>query len=114
MARREEWISGKKRNFESSIGDIIYSTVKPIFKNHSKIEADIILNWNKIFDKNMVNKISFKKVVFTDRKANKFILHVNVGNKDWLEISHAAEIIKEQLAIFLGFAGCERVVVAKV
>ena len=39
MAKREEWIEGKKRNFESSIGEIIYATVKPVFKNHSKLEA---------------------------------------------------------------------------
>jgi hypothetical protein len=113
MAKREEWIKGKKANFENNISDIVYSTVKPMLNKLSKTEADILLNWNRIFDSSLAPKISFKKMVFTDRAANKFILYINTANKDLLEITHATEIIKEQLAIFLGFQGCERVVVAK-
>ncbi len=113
MATREEWIPNKKRNFESSLGDIIYSTMKPVIGKYSKLEADIILSWYKIFDKDMSKKITFKKMVITDREANKFVLYVKVENKDLLEISHSTEIIREQLAVFLGFQGCEKVVVSK-
>jgi hypothetical protein len=114
MAKREEWINNKKRNSANGIGDLVYSTMKPVMANYSKLEADLILNWSKIFDRELARKISYKKLVFTDKKANRFILYVNIANKDILEITHATEIIKEQLAIFLGFQGCEKVVVNKI
>ncbi len=114
MSKRESWISNKKWNFENNLGDIIFGTMKPLLKNHSKVVADIILNWNKIFDSNMAAKAGYKKVTFTDKKNNRFILHINVKNKDFLEVSHATEVIKEQLTIFLGYAGCEAVKVHKI
>ena len=113
MAWREEWVKGKKPNFHNSLNDIITATMKPILNKYSKIEADMILNWGKIFDSGLASKASFKKIVFTDRKNNKFVLHVNVKNADMLEVSYASEIMKEQLAIFLGFQGCEKIVISK-
>jgi hypothetical protein len=44
MAKREEWILNKKRNYENNLGDLLYSTLRPAFKENSKIEADLILN----------------------------------------------------------------------
>ncbi len=113
MARREEWLKNKKRNFESSIADIVHGTLKPLLNKNSKIEVDLILNWKKIFDASLANKIAFKKISFTNKKANKFILYVNVAAIDFLEVTHSTEVIKEQLSIFMGFKGCERVIVIK-
>lgn len=113
MAKREEWVKGKKRNFENALGDVVYNTVKPMLNKNSKIEVDLILNWNKIFDSSLNKKIELKKVSFTDKKANKFILHVDCATKDFLEISHSTGIIKEQLTIFMGYNGCEGVKVHK-
>ncbi len=113
MAKREEWLKNKKRNYESSIADIVQGTVKPFLDKNSKVEVDLLLNWNKIFDKDLANKISFGKISFTNRKANKFILHVNVKPVDFLEVTHSTGVIKEQLNLFLGFQGCEAIKVNK-
>jgi hypothetical protein len=113
MAYREEWISGKKKNYENSLNDIISGTLAPIVKNKSKLEADLLLNWNKIFDSNLSAKTYFSKVSGTNKKENKFVLYVNTKTENFLEISHSTEIMKEQLAIFLGFNGCEKIFVSK-
>lgn len=113
MAYREEWISGKKKNYENSLNDIISCTLAPIVKNKSKLEADLMLNWSKIFDSNISSKTYFSKVSNTNKKENKFVLYINTKTKNYLEISHSTEIMKEQLAIFLGYNGCERVFVNK-
>jgi CTP:phosphocholine cytidylyltransferase-like protein len=113
MAYREEWISGKKKNYENPLNDIISSTLAPIVKNKSKLEADLLLNWNKIFDSNISSKSYFAKVSTTSKKENKFVLHINTKVENFLEIGHSTEIMKEQLAIFLGYNGCEKIFVHK-
>jgi hypothetical protein len=39
---------------------------------------------------------------------------VNVATIDLLELSYSTEIIREQLALFLGFNGCEKVMISKI
>ncbi len=107
MAKREEWVKGKKRNFENSIADIVAATVRPVIEQHSKLQADMILNWGKIFDKSLAGKIRFKKLVMTDKANNRFLLYVAVKPIDMLEMTHSTGIMKEQLAVFLGYDGCE-------
>jgi len=109
MAYREEWIKNKKRNFENSISDIVSGVVNPTLSKSSKTEANIIMNWNKIFDESLRNKIFFKKLFCTDKLNNKFTLSINVPSKYMLEITYSEAIIKEQLAIFMGFSAIDRI-----
>ncbi len=113
MAKREEWINNKRSNYHNQLGDVVDSIIRPVLPKFSKIEADLLLNWHKIFDSKIADKIKFEKLSFTDKKNNRFILHIKVLPKDLLEITHSVQIIQEQLNLYLGYNGVEKVRVHK-
>ena len=113
MAKREDWIKGKKRNYENDISSIIGSVIKPALDKFSKVEADLILNWNKIFGEEYGSKMLFKKVSFVNKKENKFNLTVAVKAKDMLEITYSSDVLLEKLNIYLGYEGAQKLLTQK-
>jgi hypothetical protein len=103
--KREEWIY-KKRNYHSSISDIISAVAKDSLKDFSKDEARLLLNWNKIFDRELASKIKLKKISYA-KTGN--VLHLDVLRQYMLEVEYQKGVIVEQISMYFGYKFIDKI-----
>lgn len=112
MAKRQDWLEYKKKNFENDASSIIKAVVKPSVKNNSKIESGLILNWREILGEKLFSKVDFKKLRPAERKKKIYILYVSVLKRDSLEISHNKDLIMEKINMFFGYPAIKEIIVS--
>lgn len=109
---REEWIN-KKKNFENPIEDILKGVIRPLLNKQNALEAEIRMNWNKIFPEEISKKCSFSKLTFKNKSSQACVLHVYVQPAYAIDISYKTAQMLEMLALFLGGKMVEEVRVVK-
>jgi len=110
---REEWIKSKKKNYENPIADIMAGVIKPLLNKQNSLEAEIRMNWNKIFPHDINSKCEFLKLTFKNKTSQCCALHVSVQPAFAIEISYKTAQMIEMLSVFLGRKAVEEIRVVK-
>ena len=113
MSKREEWLKGKRKNYENSISDIVPGLLNNIIDGKQKARADFLLNWHKIFGRELDDMIVFEDLQAVSKKDRRYNLKISTSPKDFLEVTHMKETIKEKAAIYFGYNLIEQVKITK-
>jgi hypothetical protein len=111
---REEWINNKKRNFENPMSDILKGVIKPIFDKKNALEAEILMNWNKIFPSENFSKVIFKKISFPKANNELAKLFVATSPANALELSYQVEQILEKITLIFGYKAFDKIIISKI
>jgi hypothetical protein len=109
MAERKEWIKGKKKNYENQLSDLVEGVINPLMDKQNRLRANMILNWNKIFSKDISKKIKFQDVKPYNQAINSFMLVVSCERKNFLELTHMKGQLIQNLSVYFGYKAVEKI-----
>ncbi len=95
------------------ISDELDKILRGVFARHSKIFAEIMINWPKITGIAFSSNTSpYKITTATEKKRKINILHVKVDNSvTGLEFSYHQDIILERIAVYFGYKAIDKIIV---
>lgn len=113
--KREEWIQGKKKNFENPLQDVLKGVMLPLLDEKKKLETDLKFNWQSIMPKEISSNSKVQKLKFPNKtsKSKPATLSLQVKPHAVLEINYAQEIIIEKVNLFFGFRVIDKVIINK-
>lgn len=112
--KREEWIKGKKKNFENPLQDVLKGVLLPLLDEKKKLETDLKFNWQSIMPAEINKNSAVKKLQFSKGKSSKpAALHLQVEPHAVMEISYQQETIIEKTNLFFGFKAVDKIVISK-
>lgn len=114
MSKREEWLKKKRVNYENSISSITKELLKPALKYNSKIEADILLNWDNIISNELRQIVSLKKISYVNKKSEFIKLYITTLPENSVEVSYKKDLIIERVNFFFGKEVVQDVIVEKI
>ena len=94
------------------LGNLTLKLAENILSKNSKIEAKLLLNWDKLFENNN-KKFKLYRVLFLKNKKNNGMLVLNVNRGFELEIQMETIKILDKVNNFLGYKAIDKIKIKK-